>query len=107
MPIRLHLALSALDSATSPCTPAGQAFTVVLNVHPARKRQSLPYKVQVQNKKGLISIEYDLRLLAPTSTHVGRFPSAETIRRGRSRSLPGDLTCVRQRTGGTSLLDWS
>ena len=107
MPIRFRLALSVLDSATSACTQAGQTASVVLNAHPARKRQSLPHKVQVPNKKSLISIEYDLRPLAPTNTQIGRSPSAETIRRGRSRSLPGDLAGVRQRIGGTSFLDWS
>ena len=71
MPIRFRLALSVLDSATSAYIQAGQTASVVLNARPVGKRQSLPHKVQVPNKKSLISIEYDLRPLAPTNTQIG------------------------------------
>ena len=100
MPIRLCLALSALYNATSARTQADQTVAVILSDRPETKRQSLLDKLQGRNKNDVISTEYDLRLLAPSNTHVGRSQFAGTIRRRRRRSLPGDLACVRQRRLG-------
>ena len=100
MPIRLWLTLSALYNATAARTQADQTAAVMLNVHPARKLQSLLDKFLVPSKNELISTGHDLGPLAPANTHIGRSQLAETIRRGRSRSLPTNLAYVRQRWVG-------
>ena len=106
MPIRLWLTLSALYNATAARTQADQTAAVMLNVHPARKLQSLLDKLLVPSKNDLISTGYDLRPLAPSNTHIGRsqFLREQFEEGGESTWRP---RLCSTKTTGIRFLDWS